>query len=68
MRWAKRQRLNFIRDTLLLYGRINRADLTERFEISVPQASIDIRDARAEWPSLMAYDATAKCYVAIGSP
>lgn len=64
MRWAEQQRMDFIAERLKTEGCLVRADLTAKFGISVPQASIDIRKFRSLNPRAMTYDAKVKCYVA----
>ena len=65
MRWAERQRHAFIAERLAVTGSIRRKDLIEKFEISVPQASVDFRRYREAHPE-MAYDPSRKCYVVHG--
>jgi hypothetical protein len=40
--WGQERRLEFIDFRLLWEGRLNRADITTFFRISVPQASLDL--------------------------
>lgn len=61
--WFKRQRQQYIMQTLVLLGRVNRADLMRHFDISAAIASTDIRAFLAEHPTTMAYDKTAKAYI-----
>ena len=42
MRWGVEKRLEFIEFRLFWEGGINRADIIERFGVSVPQASKDL--------------------------
>ena len=44
--WGQERRLEFIDFRLLWEGRLNRADLTTFFRISVPQASLDLAKYR----------------------
>lgn len=62
MSWFKDQRLNWIRESVTIYGFINRDHVKKKFDISTPQASIDIKDAVAKWPLLMKYNTSAKRY------
>lgn len=44
-------------------GRINRSDLEDRFGVSTPQASADLRSYQEAAPGNIEYDATEKAYV-----
>jgi hypothetical protein len=63
-RWGQERRLEFIDWRLQWDGRINRADLTAFFGISVPQASLDIAKYLEMAPSNAVYDRSAKVYLA----
>lgn len=63
MRWAQRQRMAFIGECIISGATIRRSDLVERFGVSVPQASIDIRCFNKIHPGAMRYDTTRKAYV-----
>ena len=56
-------RLRFIEWRLFWEGRINRSDLEERFGVSTPQASVDLRHYRELAGANIEYDATQKRYV-----
>lgn len=62
--WGKAARLQFIEFRLYWEGRINRGDLVEHFEISVPQASLDLRSYLELAPGNMDYDKQRKAYFA----
>jgi len=64
LRWGVEKRLEFIDFRLYWDGRINRGDLTNFFDISVPQASNDLRQYDAIASGNMIYDKSAKCYLA----
>ncbi len=66
-RWGQERRLEFIDFRLLWEGRVNRSDLTNFFNISVPQASLDLAKYRELAPQNTAYDVTQKTYVATKS-
>lgn len=57
-------RLQFIDWRLFWEGRINRSDLEERFGVSTPQASVDLRHYREFAGANIEYNATQKRYVA----
>src|SRR5260370_25857770 len=67
MRWSVEQRLEFIEFRLLWDGQLNRSDLTEKFDISVPQASMDLARYQALAPHNLRYDGRLKTYVAASS-
>lgn len=64
MRWGAEQRLEFIEFRSFWEGGVNRSDITERFGVSVPQASNDLSQYRDLAPANLHYDASAKRYVA----
>ena len=63
MRWSLEQRLEFVDFRLFWEGAINRSDITERFGVSVPQASKDLALYAEEAPGNLFYDKSAKRYV-----
>lgn len=63
-RWGAEQRLEFIEFRAYWEGGVNRSDITERFGVSVPQASADLGSYRELAPGNLAYDSSAKRYVA----
>ena len=67
MRWSVEQRLEFIEFRLFWDGQLNRSDLTEKFDISVPQASIDLARYQTLAPRNLWYDKRLKTYVASSS-
>ena len=62
--WGARQRLEFIEFRALWEGGVNRSDITERFGVSVPQASSDLGLYQKMAPENLRYDSRAKRYVA----
>ncbi|MDF1594058.1 MAG: WYL domain-containing protein [Desulfobacterales bacterium] len=64
MRWSVERRLEFIDFRLYWEGRINRKDLTDFFNISVPQASSDLRIYQEKAPDNIDYDKSGKFYFA----
>ena len=64
MRWAEKQRMNFIGERLLSGETLSRAHITNKFGVSVQQASLDINRFKAAHPGAMRYDRTRKMYVA----
>jgi len=64
LRWGVERRLEFIEFRLFWDGAINRADLTEFFGVSVPQASKDLSQYQELAPGNMEYDKSQKRYFA----
>lgn len=62
--WGPERRLEFVDFRLQWDGRLNRSDLMEHFGISVPQASADIAAYTELAPGNLAYDRSARVYVA----
>lgn len=63
-KWGQHRRLEFIDFRLRWDGHINRSDLTEFFNISVPQASLDISRYLELVPGNASYDRSSKIYIA----
>jgi predicted DNA-binding transcriptional regulator YafY len=61
--WGQRQRLEFIEFRLFWEGALNRSEITERFNVSVPQASTDLSTYRALAPLNVEYNASQKRYL-----
>lgn len=64
LRWGVEQRLEFIEFRLLWEGGVNRSDIIEMFNVSVPQASKDLTLYQERAPDNLTYDKSAKRYVA----
>jgi len=63
--WSVMQRLRFIEFRLSWDGRINRGDIIEVFGVSVPQASLDLREYMDRAPGNVEYDKSRKSYFAV---
>ncbi|WPZ07580.1 WYL domain-containing protein [Pelagerythrobacter marinus] len=61
--WTLTRRFEFIEWKLFWEGLLNRSDLEDRFDISTPQASIDLRNYREQTGDNLVYDATIKAFV-----
>lgn len=59
---AKLARLRFIDFLFDRFGMLNRADITDFFGISEPQASLDLRAYEEHAPGNMEFDKTDRCY------
>ncbi len=64
MNWFESHRMDWIAETLRVFGFINREHLMKKFGISAPQAAKDFATFRRLNPTAMAYDVSAKRYVA----
>jgi hypothetical protein len=63
LRWGPEQRLEFIEFRLFWEGRVNRSDITDKFGVSVPQASNDLTQYRELAPANIRYDSSEKRYL-----
>jgi hypothetical protein len=66
MRWFEQHRMEWIAETLRVFGFINRGHLQRKFGLSAPQAANNFRLFMKINPKAMHYDASAKRYVAKG--
>ncbi len=64
LRWSVERRLAFLEQRLFWEGRVNRADLIERFGVSINQASGDLTRYQEIAPGNLLYDKSVKTYVA----
>lgn len=64
LRWGVERRLEFIEFRLFWEGGVNRSDIIEMFDVSVPQASKDLTLYQERAPQNAIYDKRAKRYVA----
>lgn len=63
MNWFLERRLEWIAETLRVFGYINREHLEKKFDISTPQASIDLREFKRRNPGVVSYNVSTKRYV-----
>jgi hypothetical protein len=63
IRWGTEQRLEFIEFRTFWEGGVNRSDITQRFGVSVPQASNDLTLYQKLAPANLRYDSSEKRYV-----
>lgn len=66
--WFVEFRMDWIRESVLIFGQINRENICLKFGVSVPQASKDIQKVMERWPDLMTYNRSAKRYERNGPP
>lgn len=62
-RWRTEQRFEFIEFRLFWEGAIRRADIAERFDVSVPQATNDLNLYREQAPENLIYDSSRKRFL-----
>lgn len=65
MNWYEHHRMEWISETLRVFGFINRQHLRNKFGISQPQASKDLMNFMRQYPDAMVYNLSAKRYEAI---
>jgi len=58
--WFVRQRLEWIAETIRVFGFINREHIERKFGISTPQASADLGLFQRANPGLIAYNTSSK--------
>ena len=63
VRWGLAKRFELIEWRVYWDGRINRGEIEERFGVSTPQASLDLRAYQEAAPNNIRYDPTEKAYV-----
>lgn len=63
VRWTVAQRYEFIEWRVYWTGRVNRKDLETRFQISTPQASIDLREYQEAAQGNIEYNGSEKAYM-----
>ncbi len=64
LKWGVERRLEFIEFRLYWEGGVNRSDIIEAFDVSVPQASKDLTLYQERAPQNAIYDKSAKRYIA----
>jgi len=64
LKWGVERRLEFIEFRLFWEGGVNRSDIIDMFDVSVPQASKDLTHYQERAPHNAVYDKSAKRYVA----
>jgi hypothetical protein len=57
--------MDWIAETLRIFGFINREHLMRKFGVSMPQASKDLNAFLRAHPTAMTYDLSGKRYVAV---
>lgn len=60
--WFTDQRQRWIAETVGIFGFINRDHIVRKFGVSVPQASVDLREFQRLHPRAIKYNQTSKRY------
>ena len=60
--WYRRYRQAWIKETIRVFGTINREHIRKKFGLSAPQASLDLRQFIKENPSLIEYSRVTQRY------
>lgn len=63
MNWFCEARQQWIAETIRIFGFINRDHIVKKFAISVPQASLDLREFQKNNPNAIVYDKSRKTYL-----
>lgn len=63
LKWGVERRLEFIEFRLFWEGGVNRSDIIDTFDVSVPQASKDLTLYQERAPHNALYDKSARRYV-----
>ncbi len=61
-RWFLEYRLAWIKESVEVFGQLNRENIVRKFFISLAQASEDLHEAQVRWPDLMTYNKSTKRY------
>lgn len=61
-KWYLEHRLAWIKESVDIFGQINRENIARKFGLSVQQASRDLAIAIERWPTLMTYNRSTKRY------
>ena len=60
--WFQQHRVEWIAESVVIFGFINREHITKKFGVSIPQASLDINLAIKTYPGLLTYNGSTKRY------
>jgi hypothetical protein len=60
--WFKEFRFAWIKESVEIFGQINRENITRKFGVSQQIASADIAEVIDRWPGLMTYNRSTKRY------
>ena len=60
--WFTETRLAWIKESVDIFGQINREHVMRKFSISAGQAAVDFAEVLRRWPGLMTYNRSTKRY------
>lgn len=60
--WFIEARMEWIRESVTIFGFINLHHIMRKFGVSEPQAAQDLGRAQRRWPKLVQYNASTKRY------
>lgn len=60
--WCVEYRLAWIKESVEIFGQINRENIVRKFRVSDQQSSADLAKVTERWPDLMAYNKSTKRY------
>ena len=60
--WFKEHRYAWIKESVEIFGQINRENVARKFGVSVQIASADFQEVLDRWPKLMTYNSSTKRY------
>lgn len=63
MNWFAKYRLEWIKEIVQIYGFINREHIAQKFDLSIVQASGDIKAFMEKYPGFLKYDPRSKRYL-----
>lgn len=63
MTWFVEKRIAWIKESIEIFGYVNREHIRKKFIVSAQQASADLQEVMKRWPDLMEYDSSRKRYV-----
>jgi len=64
LNWFRQHRMDWIAETLRIFGYINREHIERKFGLSTPQASKDLNDFQKLYPGKAEYNLSEKRYKA----
>ncbi len=62
--WFQETRLEWMFESIQIFGYLNREHVKRKFEISEAQSALDFREAKRRWPAYFQYNPNQKRYEA----